>query len=277
MAGHVSRAYRRALAPAWRRAIRAAADDQTEDSSNRTALVIAPHPDDETFGCGATIARRAAAGTEVTVVIAADGRHAQSRSTQISDLDLAGIRRGEVEQACRSLGLPGGSLIQLGIEDTRVEFSYDLVVDRVRELIRDHQPDDIFTTSGRDWHVDHQTVSRAVRTAASAEGRPQILEFPIWWWIDGPWRPRPGHRRLGRALHLLGAPFESPLSMKPVSLSSDGFLDLKRAAIEDYESQTSNLTGEDNWHVMAPKMLDLFMGDEEIFFLIDRLAGVRLD
>src|ERR1700737_637901 len=37
----------------------------------RKLVVIAPHPDDETLGCGGTIARFAASGTEVSVLVVA--------------------------------------------------------------------------------------------------------------------------------------------------------------------------------------------------------------
>jgi len=49
------------------------ARDDTATSAARSALVLAPHPDDETLGCGATILRKRAAGTPVHVLIVTDG------------------------------------------------------------------------------------------------------------------------------------------------------------------------------------------------------------
>ena len=37
--------------------------------NSKKLVVIAPHPDDETLGCGGTIARFAASGTEVSVLV----------------------------------------------------------------------------------------------------------------------------------------------------------------------------------------------------------------
>src|SRR5829696_1206258 len=68
------------LAAAWRWTTRITARDETAAVAARGCLVIAPHPDDETLGCGATIARKRAAGTPVRVVIVADGRYAQRAS-----------------------------------------------------------------------------------------------------------------------------------------------------------------------------------------------------
>ncbi len=268
--------YNRLTQPIWRSLIRYRAHDETAASATRSALVVAPHPDDETFGCGATIARRAAAGTDVWVVIAADGRHARSGSSRISALELAGLRRAEAVAACAALGVPEDRVIQLGIEDTHVEFAYDRLVTELRELLLTHEPDDVFTTSERDWHIDHRSVSHATRTAAASTGRLSILEYPIWWWIDGPRLHQPGHRRLGRALHGLAAPWESPLTLQAVGLDTNGFIDSKRAAIAAHATQVSNYTDEPDWYVIDAKALDLFCGRQEIFLRIDRLDGLRL-
>lgn len=266
--------YRTVARRTWRRLLRSRAVDETAGSEARSALVVAPHPDDETLGCGATIARRIAAGSDVWVLVAADGRHAQPGSSQIDAPGLAELRAAEAIAACNALGVPEDRILQLGIEDTAAEFSFDRLVGAIQELITTHEPDDIITTSERDWHVDHRTVSRATRTAASSVGRDTLLEYPIWWWIDGPWQHRPGHRRLGRALHLLAAPWESPFTARVVSLSTDGHLDQKRAAIAEYRTQVTNYTDEANWHVMGPELLELFFDDVELFLRIDRLDGV---
>ena len=59
-------------------------------------IVVAPHPDDETLGCGATIMQKLAAGTPVHVVIATDGRY-WPRFTKFSTDILVKIRE---EEAC---------------------------------------------------------------------------------------------------------------------------------------------------------------------------------
>src|SRR5271166_3569230 len=41
------------------------AEDMTFQMATRSCLVLAPHPDNETLGCGATIMRKLAAGTRV--------------------------------------------------------------------------------------------------------------------------------------------------------------------------------------------------------------------
>ena len=96
----------------WRRAVVLSAQDDTRASEGRRCLVIAPHPDDETIACGATITRKRAAGTPVTVLVVADGRYAQPGSRHITPADLAAIRSIEVVSAGMD-ALRTGEVIEL--------------------------------------------------------------------------------------------------------------------------------------------------------------------
>ena len=57
-------------------------------------LVVAAHPDDEVLGCGGTVARHAAVGDEVHVVIAAEGSTARdsSRDTDARQYEINSLR-----------------------------------------------------------------------------------------------------------------------------------------------------------------------------------------
>src|ERR1700751_5264173 len=74
------------------------AEDVTSQTATRSCLVLAPHPDDETLGCGATIMRKLAAGTPVQVIIAADGNW--YRSSKLSVDAVNEIREEEARRAC---------------------------------------------------------------------------------------------------------------------------------------------------------------------------------
>ena len=83
----------------------------------RTALVIAPHPDDEVLGVGGTIARLAAQGSQVHVAILTRGT-----SPRFSEEFAERVRR-EAADAHRLLGVRGSvGLIRLkgDEEDTNV-------------------------------------------------------------------------------------------------------------------------------------------------------------
>jgi LmbE family N-acetylglucosaminyl deacetylase len=69
----------------------------------KRALAVGAHPDDIEFGCGATLAKWAAAGCAVTLVVLTDG----SKGTWKADADLADLvatRRLEQLDAAKAIG-----------------------------------------------------------------------------------------------------------------------------------------------------------------------------
>src|SRR5205823_10764286 len=98
---------------AWRRALVLRGRDWTAATERRSCLVLAAHPDDETFACGATILRKTDAGTPVKIVIATDGRNANPSSTVLSPEQLGGVRRAESAEVCDLLGVRSEHRIQL--------------------------------------------------------------------------------------------------------------------------------------------------------------------
>ena len=103
--------------------------DRIEEWSGRRILVVTPHPDDETFTSGGTLALLAANENDIQVVIYTTD-NAGSRDPEMTKDRLKAIRRAEEEEACRILGIPKENIHWLGHDDGMLEY-----VDR-RELTR---------------------------------------------------------------------------------------------------------------------------------------------
>ena len=268
-----ARASKPAIRRAWRRTVRSRAADETQAAAGRSAVVVAPHPDDETLGCGALIARKRAAGTRVVVVVVTDGRLSH-RSSVLAPDELAAVRADEARAACARLGVEPGDLHLLGFEEGTVAARHAAVVERVAAIVDDARPDDVLTTYRADWHLDHQAVSAAtVAAVAATAGRPRLLEFPIWFWVDGPWVSDPSEvGRMGRYVGDLARASR----LRAVSVRTAEHLAAKRAALAEYRSQTTNLTGESDWAVMDEDLLSLFLAPVELFLPVDAAgAGGR--
>lgn len=266
LAASVPRRAARASKPlvrrAWRRAVLARSVDETAGAAARSAVVVAPHPDDETLGCGATIARKRAAGTRVVVVVVTDGRLSH-RSEVLSPDELAAVRAGEARAACARLGVEAHDLRFLGLEEGSVAARHDAVAGMLAAVLDEVRPDEVLTTYRSDWHADHQAVSAATGAAVRAAGlAPRVLEFPIWFWVDGPWGAGPHGK--GPIRRYLGDPVRAS-RLRTVSVRTGGHLAAKRAALAQYRSQTTNLTGERNWAVMGDDLLSLFLAPVEVF------------
>jgi LmbE family N-acetylglucosaminyl deacetylase len=72
----------------------------------RRALAIGAHPDDVDFGCGATLAKWAAAGCEVSLLVCTDGSKGTWDPTA-DDAELVAIREQEQRRAAAALGATG--------------------------------------------------------------------------------------------------------------------------------------------------------------------------
>ena len=130
-----------------------------------TVLVVAAHPDDEVLGCGATMAKHAARGDSVHVVILAEG--VTSRSTERSrDRDTSALN-GLAQCAHEANRLLGASSVTLEpFPDNRLD-SLDLLdlVKTVEKHVEKLRPSVVYTHHPGDLNVDHRRAHEAVVTA----------------------------------------------------------------------------------------------------------------
>ena len=237
------------LAVAGRPLLLSRGEDMTSQTATRSCLVLAPHPDDETLGCGATIMRKLAAGTPVQVVIAADGRH-WCHSGKLSVDALNEIREDEARRACAILGLPSENIAFLRFEDRRLADHRGLLRDRLFDILDTMNPEEIFVSSIIDNHPDHRVLAELGRELAQArrDRFPVLYEYPIWFWDPRIWR--------GARL----------LELRPRIVRTEEFRTRKREAIAAYRSQVTNSIGEMRRVPLRQGFLRQFLQAEEIFF-----------
>ena len=181
-----------ALRDAARRALIFVARDATGSVGQRHLLVVAPHPDDETLGCGARILLNSRLGTPVTIVVVTDGSGSHGED-DAGRGELRVRRRAELDQAARILGVRDESVIALDYPDYAVADHADQVTADLRRVIDEARPDDVYVTCVTELHPDHAACAvAAIRAVNEAALRPRLLEYPIWLWSDWPISRRQG-------------------------------------------------------------------------------------
>jgi LmbE family N-acetylglucosaminyl deacetylase len=131
---------------------------------NRNVLVVAAHPDDEALGCGGTIARHAAEGDSVHVVIVAEG------VTSRQDARDRGAVSGELSElavaAHKANRLLGSSVEVWDLPDNRLDSLDRLdLIKRIEAVIARVAPGTVYTHHAGDVNIDHRRVHEAVVTA----------------------------------------------------------------------------------------------------------------
>lgn len=129
----------------------------------KSVLVVAAHPDDESLGCGGTIAKLVATGATVRVAFLADGVTSRQGDPATVSRELES-RREAARAACARLGVPAPSFGDL--PDNRMDSIDLLEITRVVEaLVAAYQPDTVLTHHAGDLNVDHRRTHEAVVTA----------------------------------------------------------------------------------------------------------------
>lgn len=127
-------------------------------------LALGAHPDDLELGCGATLAKLAAAGVEITAVVLSHGR--QGAGAQFD-------RIAESRAALASLGVH--KVDAHDFPDTRLHEHLNDLIAIIEQHVRDLSPDRVYTMFGEDRHQDHRAVHQASMVACRLV--PQILAY----------------------------------------------------------------------------------------------------
>ncbi len=242
-----------------------------ENELTDSALVFAPHADDETLGCGGTIIKKKRAGAKIRIVFTTDGRHAQDL---IPEDEMKAIRIREAAAAARSLGLEENDVIFLEFEDNKLKENQEAAIGKVTEILLQEQPTQVFIPYYKDILPDHIFTNRIVISALRACGKKAVIyEYPVWFWYHWPWVSVPWcsqHQRhilvklkcnILAGLRLL-RDFRCFVYIGDVSK-------LKRTTLENYKSQMTRPIPNPDWPMLAEvsngEFLQCFYQEREIF------------
>ncbi len=212
-------------------------------------LIVSPHPDDETFGCGAALATAVAADRRVAIVLCTDGEGSHPNSRRYGRQRLVDLRRAEFEKALSALA-PGADVpvLRLNLPDGSSDISEmsDGAVARITAFAHENAVSTIWTTWIGDPHCDHETAALLSRDLADCLDA-ELFSFPIW--------GRFGVQSVPSELFVFAADHQA---------------EAKQRAIAAYASQTTDLVGDDPDGFTMPHELVRHFADHPEIFIRER-------
>jgi LmbE family N-acetylglucosaminyl deacetylase len=199
----------------------------------RKVLVVAPHPDDETLGCGGLISLLAQNGRVFYIVFVTDGSASHRNSSAWPAARLATQREREANDALACLGIENAPRLFLRLPDANMpapgDPAWESAVAAVSRIMQRFAPDLVLLPWRRDPHCDHRASWLLSQQALRhAPVHPDTLEYAIW--LD----------ELGEV-----EDHPKPGEVELVQLNVGSALASKRAAIAAHVSQTTDLIADD--------------------------------
>lgn len=223
---------------------------------NKRVIVFAPHPDDETLGCGGTIMKKQKDGYDVLVVILTDGRNAFSDvlgiDTDPSPEKLKEIRREEVKRAMKILSVKQENLRLLDFEDETLEKNEERAKEQVLAILKENLPVEVYFPYEKDSHPDHRATNRIVRDSIRGLGQnARSYRYSIM-------------QKYGRLGPLKDA-FLNLFKHNMIDVDVSECLQLKRLAIKEFESELLIISSRQKKPVL--QRVERLLGNKEIFYI----------
>lgn len=208
-------------------------------------LIISPHPDDETLGCGQALAAAVDAGRQVGIVLLTDGEGSHPASHAFPRDRLIDLRAGELRHALTHLaGDRQVPIHRLGLRDGASGVA-DVTPDAMREILafsRSLGTRTVWSTWGRDPHCDHECAALLAARVASELSVPH-WGFAVW-------------GRFG----------DGPVPGAIVRFDDPALAPAKRRAMNAYASQLTGLIDDDPGAFVMPETLcEHFASHPEVF------------
>jgi LmbE family N-acetylglucosaminyl deacetylase len=233
----------------------------------KNIVVFAPHPDDETLGCGGTIVKKIKEGYSLFMIFMTNGASGSDYShygmtSGLTRQELKEIRKQEAKNACNILGVDSRNLFFLDFEDRTLMKNREAAQEKVTEILRMLSPVEVYFPHKKDQNKDHLATNSTVkRSFENLPKQPVKYQYVIWvsremsrrarFWIS----IKDKIRTLGES------------SNSQVSIDILEFLHLKRKALDEYKSQTTLFFPEQKHTILAKSFLDNFLTGKEVFYL----------
>lgn len=140
-------------------------------------LVIAPHPDDETIGCGGALCLHVERGDRVSAVFLTSG---ELGLKHLPPENARRVREQEAEAAARVIGLAGLTFLRRA--DWFVGDDIEEAGAALRPVLDEVMPQTVYLPHEAEWHPDHAASLAVLRSAlVGSTAQPEsLLAYEVW-------------------------------------------------------------------------------------------------
>ena len=132
-------------------------------------LIIAPHPDDESLGCGGAVALLRKYNLDVSILVLSDGTLSHPNSKKFFKEKLRELREKELGKAAEILGIKNDKIFFFRYPDRSVpdenSVNFHQAVKRLKNFLAAEKPQTIFVPWRRDPHPDHRAAFQLIDKA----------------------------------------------------------------------------------------------------------------
>jgi LmbE family N-acetylglucosaminyl deacetylase len=138
-------------------------------------LVLAPHPDDESIGCGGSLALHASRGDAVRVVLLTSG---EQGGHGVPPAEAGAVREREAAAACAVLGVERPDFWRQPDGALRAS---ERLIGRLSALLHEWRPSLVYAPHRAEAHPDHRAASDLLAAVLlKATEHPQVRLYEIW-------------------------------------------------------------------------------------------------
>jgi LmbE family N-acetylglucosaminyl deacetylase len=147
----------------------------------QSALVLSPHPDDESLACGGTVKLLTSAGGQMDVLYMTSGENGffpHVVPCEAERQELLSRRQAEAREACRVLGVRKVAFLEG--RDGRLNQQPELA-SRIHAALEAHKYRSVFCPWPHDGHPDHAATYAMLHRALTAySGEVDVWLYEVW-------------------------------------------------------------------------------------------------
>lgn len=148
-------------------------------------LILAPHPDDEVFGCSGLIKQQIFVGKKIYIIFMTKGESSHKGCCNIEQNELISKRAKLTDNALKLLNVSKDNIYRLSYPDGALCYE-SAETEKLKDLIISIKPDAIFVPhSGEGWndHIKTQNIAGELIKDKNIE----LYAYCVWFWYYNVW------------------------------------------------------------------------------------------